>query len=145
MTSPTWCIVLAGGPAQAQQALAMHLAPILAQAHWAPPLHLALTPDQLAPHWPQPWVLLMGAGDQGDALPAWREALHQRQWSYQVLYGQGSDLIAQATHALARDARLKGLSGLTARPEQAPRWRGPCERCADPGCEHRLFSQLQIG
>lgn len=27
-------------------------------------------------------------------------------------------------------------------PAQAARWQGPCDTCSDPGCEHRLFSDL---
>jgi hypothetical protein len=142
MSSAPWCIVLAGGHVAHLQALHDHLAPILAQALCAPRLHMATTPAQLSSDWLQAWVLLLGEGDSAN-LQAWREGLHQRRWSYQVLHGQGADLIAQASHALARHDHLKGLPGLQARPEQAPRWRGPCERCADPDCEHRLFSQLK--
>ncbi len=142
MSSAPWCIVLAGSHATRLQALRDHLAPLLAQAQPAPGLYMASTPAQLASDWPQPWVLLLGEGDSA-GLQAWREALHQHAWAYQVLHDPGAGLIAQASHALARHERLKGLPGLQARPEQAPRWRGPCERCADPDCEHRLFSQLK--
>jgi hypothetical protein len=76
------------------------------------------------------------------ALDLWRTWLHQRQWPYQVVYGIGQEGRTQLAHALAADERLKGLPGLLTRAEVAPRWLGACERCADPACEHRLFSQL---
>ncbi|NBY04347.1 MAG: hypothetical protein EBQ82_02845 [Betaproteobacteria bacterium] len=142
MSMAPWCIVLAGWQATHLQMLHDHLAPILAQALPPPRLHMATTPAHLASDWPKPWVLLLGEGDSA-SVQAWREGLQQRHWGYQVLYGQGADLMVQASHALARHERLKGLPGLQARPEQTPRWRGPCERCADPACEHRLFSQLK--
>ena len=77
------------------------------------------------------------------ALDLWRTWLHQRAWPYQVVYGSGAKGQTQLAQALAADERFKGLPGLLARSETPPRWLGACERCADPACEHRLFSQLR--
>jgi hypothetical protein len=60
--------------------------------------------------------------------------------SYQTVYGRGNDRTSQALRTVS--ARM----GLTV-TAQDPFWeqgRRPwnCEKCSDPGCEHRLFRDL---
>ena len=142
MSSPVWHLVLAAADGALLQTLADHFRPILAQAPHAPELLAVQHPEQLPPDIGPTSVVLMAAGPPL-ALAHWRDWLLQRQWPYQVVYGSGTEAMAQLAHAWAADERLQGLPSLLAREELAPRWRGACERCADPGCEHRLFSQLR--
>lgn len=74
---------------------------------------------------------------------ALRAALQASGRSWRVVYGLGTDRLAQALQAVAEVAPWAWHS-------QAPevhdgRWRrlqSACERCADPACEHRLFTTL---
>jgi len=142
MSSPTWRMVLAASEGALLQTLLAHFRPLLAQAPSAPELLAVQSPEQLPPHMGPTPVWLMADGPP-EAVAHWRTWLHQREWPYQVVYGTGSEGLTKLAQALAADERLKGLPGLPARQETAPRWRGACERCADPACEHRLFSQLR--
>ena len=142
MGSTTWRIVLAAPNGTLLQTLAEHFKPILAHVPSGPELLTVQTPEQLPPDMGHSQVFLMADGPAA-AMAHWRDWLNQRQWPYQVLYGSGAEGETQLAHALAADERLNGVAGLQAREEKAPRWRGVCERCADPACEHRLFSQLR--
>ena len=142
MNGPAWHLVLATADGALLQTLAEHFRPILAQAPHAPKLLAVQHPEQLPPDMGPTPVFLMADGPPA-GLDLWRTWLHQRAWPYQVVYGSGAEGLTQLAHALAAEERLKGLPGLLARSETPPRWRGACERCADPGCEHRLFSQLR--
>jgi hypothetical protein len=144
MSSPVWHLVLAAADGALLQTLADHFRPILAQAPHAPELLAVQSPEQLPPDLGPTPVWLMADGPP-EAVAHWRTWLHQRQWPYQVVYGSAAQGQAQLAHALTADERLKGLPGLLTRTEVPPRWRGACERCADPACEHRLFSQLRGG
>lgn len=62
---------------------------------------------------------------------ALRAALQQAGLAYGVVYGQGAQRLAQA------------LRLITPEDGPAPRWTGQCEKCADPECEHRLFTGLK--
>ena len=142
MSSPAWRMVLAAPHGTLLQTLAEHFKPILAQAPNGPELLAVQSPEQLPPDMDPTPVWLMADGPP-EGVAHWRTWLHQREWPYQVVYGTGSEGLNKLAQALAADERLKGLPGLPAREETAPRWRGTCERCADPACEHRLFSQLR--
>jgi hypothetical protein len=144
MSSPAWRMVLAAPEGALLQTLVAHFRPLLAQSPSAPELLAVQSPEQLPPDMGPTPVWLMADGPP-EAVAIWRTWLHQRQWPYQVVYGMGQEGLTQLAHALAADERLKGLPGLLPRTEVAPRWRGVCERCADPACEHRLFSQLRGG
>jgi len=141
MSRPDWRLVLAAPDGALLQTLADHFRPILAQAPHAPELLAVQTPEQLPPDMGPTPVWLMADGPP-EAVTHWRSWLHQRQWPYQVVYGLGPEGLTNLAHALAADERFKGLPGLLTRAEVAPRWLGACERCADPACEHRLFSQF---
>lgn len=62
---------------------------------------------------------------------ALRTGLQQAGLAYGVVYGQGAQRLAQALRLIT--------------PEEGPppRWTGVCEKCADPDCEHRLFTGLK--
>ncbi len=75
-----------------------------------------------------------------------RAALEQAGIPYQVIYGSGPERL---------DHALKAMDGLTSmasgRPPAALRqppaptgdaWVWVCDKCSDPGCEHRLFTGL---
>lgn len=60
-----------------------------------------------------------------------RETLQQGGVVYGVVYGSGPDRLRNALRLISPEA------------ERPARWRGQCENCADPGCEHRLFTELK--
>ncbi|MCW5648738.1 MAG: ATP-binding protein [Ramlibacter sp.] len=70
-----------------------------------------------------------------------RAALTRAGVAYRVVYGSGGERLEQALYAIdsiapgAHPARSGARYGLQSRP-----W--TCERCADPDCEHRLFTGL---
>jgi len=59
-----------------------------------------------------------------------RATLEQHGVSYAVVYGHG----AQRSQAAMRL--------ITPQEGPPPRWRGVCDKCADPDCERRLFTEL---
>jgi nicotinamide riboside kinase len=85
-----------------------------------------------------------------------RAALGRAGLGYQVVYGAGSVRLANALQAI-RAAETSKATVLIASGEDRMRaratsssekpgnravWAWPCEKCSDPDCEHRLFSQL---
>lgn len=60
-----------------------------------------------------------------------RQTLQQAGIDYGVVYGSGPDRLRNALRLVAPET------------EKPVRWRGQCENCADPGCEHRLFTELK--
>ena len=79
-----------------------------------------------------------------------RAALGRVGLSYQVMYGTGPLRLANALNSI--DAILleanyaHGTRAIAIFPSEKPEkkalWAWPCEKCSDPDCEHRLFSQL---
>lgn len=69
-----------------------------------------------------------------------RQALMDAKLSFAVVHGEGAEQLANAWNAInvAADAD----AGRTAAPEGATAWSWTCEKCSDPACEHRLFSDL---
>jgi hypothetical protein len=88
------------------------------------------------------------AATQHDSTEAEREIIDQRlryqldnaQMPYQVVYGVGATRIENALFCIARQA--PAWAAAPQRPQALNRWSGPCERCADGDCEHRLFMDL---
>jgi hypothetical protein len=68
-----------------------------------------------------------------------RQALMDAKLSFAVVHGQGEEQLANAWKAInaAADAdnRRPAAEGTAA-------WSWACEKCSDPACEHRLFSDL---
>lgn len=93
-------------------------------------------------------VLLLGLSSDSNALQeqdrSIRAHLIRTGVSFQVVYAEGAQLLPQARHALARTLQtaLPDLAQALMREEIAPRWKGVCETCSDPDCEHRLFRRL---
>jgi nicotinamide riboside kinase len=67
-----------------------------------------------------------------------RCALARVQAPYAVIHGRGAERLASAWNAIQSMA-----AGTERRSDPAAQgWVWPCEKCSDPGCEHRLFSDL---
>jgi nicotinamide riboside kinase len=79
--------------------------------------------------------------DSADA--ALRAALTGAGAPYAVIHGRGPERLAAAWNAInfsaetAANASGRGRSDTDQRP-----WFWPCDKCSDPACEHRLFSDL---
>ncbi|VTU23072.1 hypothetical protein SRS16CHR_03178 [Variovorax sp. SRS16] len=69
-----------------------------------------------------------------------RTALADAQTPYAVIHGRGTERLASAWNAIlsAAEAGTAGRSN----GNEARGWFWPCEKCSDPACEHRLFSEL---
>lgn len=67
-----------------------------------------------------------------------REQLRLAGVEWRMVYGTGE---ARVTHALESVADVAPWAWSAAPPPVA-RWQGLCETCADPDCEHRLFTGL---
>jgi hypothetical protein len=125
-------IALLGAPATGKTRLAQALTQHLHELHVsdAPPLaELQRLPFDR--------ILLTGLDLPGSTLEqhaadgALRAALQQMGVSYSVVYGVGGQRLRAALRLI--------------HPQDGPppRWRGLCEKCADPDCEFRLFTALQ--
>ncbi len=81
-------------------------------------------------------VLLMGLDLPGCTVAQEEADAHLRAQlaaagvTYGVVYGLGAQRLQAA------------LRLITPQDGPAPRWTGPCERCADPECEFQLFTGL---
>jgi hypothetical protein len=65
---------------------------------------------------------------------------------YTVIHGQGAERLAAAWNAiLARADVATGEASAGAGAAAARAWSWPCDKCSDPACEHRLFSDLLAG
>lgn len=124
-------VAVVGAPTTGKTRLAMALAQHL------PDLQVsdAPTPEVLKPG-AYEHVLLMGL-DLPGSTAAQREAdarlraqLAAAGLDYGVVYGQGPQRLRAA------------LRLITPQDGPPPRWTGPCERCADPDCEFKLFTEL---
>lgn len=73
-----------------------------------------------------------------------RAALAGARLSYAVVHGTGGERLASAWNAInsiaSNEGRTRGSRSLS---ESKPAsWSWPCEKCSDPECEHKLFSDL---
>ncbi|MEB0113912.1 ATP-binding protein [Variovorax sp. RTB1] len=82
-----------------------------------------------------------------------RAALAGANLPYTVVHGRGAERIANAWNAInsiaeragdeGRDGRnVRGGSSEAGGRPTASTWTWPCEKCSDPACEHRLFTDL---
>lgn len=67
-----------------------------------------------------------------------REALGRNQIPYRVIYGSGPERLRNALACLIG----RGLEPVGDAPASS-RWRWNCEKCSDPDCEHRLFTEIR--
>lgn len=84
-------------------------------------------------------------GEPTDALL--RAALAQCGNPYSVVHGEGAQGLAHAWNAVNATADAVEQSGAAAMKRSAGdsgtgQWTWPCDKCSDPACEHRLFSDL---
>ena len=97
-------------------------------------------------------TLLLGLR-QSDALPgnaadladqSLRSQLNDADQPYQVLYGVLDQQVAQAAHLirLHQPTKLTTAAPMTPAPTQKANWRWACDKCSDPGCEHKLLTDL---
>lgn len=72
-----------------------------------------------------------------------RAALARAKLSYAVVHGTGGERLASAWNAIVSIAGNEGRPRTRARSDAKPAsWSWPCEKCSDPECEHKLFSDL---
>jgi protein tyrosine phosphatase (PTP) superfamily phosphohydrolase (DUF442 family) len=74
-----------------------------------------------------------------------REQLHAAGVAYGVLHGEDAAIVQQAWQALQSALGLAQQTDdaqPTAEARSLATWRSNCEKCSDPVCEHRLFSDL---
>jgi hypothetical protein len=69
-----------------------------------------------------------------------RKALMDAKLSFAVVHGEGAEQLANAWNAI--NVAADDDAGRTVAPEGATAWSWTCEKCSDPACEHRLFSDL---
>lgn len=74
-----------------------------------------------------------------------RAALTGARLAFRVVYGQGPERLRSALGAIdsiAAPPYPMGAAGLFDASSSSAGWTWACEKCGDPACEHRLFSQL---
>jgi nicotinamide riboside kinase len=79
-----------------------------------------------------------GAHARGPVDALLRRRLSEAQIGYQVVYGLGEQRLQNAMHCIAAPAIFQGATG----QKTTKKWAWVCDKCSDPACEHRLFSQL---
>jgi nicotinamide riboside kinase len=67
-----------------------------------------------------------------------RQRLDGAAMGYRVVYGQGAQRILNAMDCIAANANIDWAAAQ--KPPQ--KWVWVCDKCSDPDCEHKLFSQL---
>lgn len=140
MTAPGLRVVVAGAPAAQAlawtHALAQRAPRCVTCVPW--PVSDGCEADLVLFLAPEPLSCDASTLENAHALRASLSALPR---GYQVI--QPPDTLQQALHAIGR--ALLPLDPAAARPllraERPSRWQGPCERCGDPDCEHRLFTR----
>lgn len=142
-------IWLLGGPPEGSERLFTALQKtfvdqtLVARGHSNPVL-----PDQ----WGTPGLVLVWGQQQFDdhdqamAHAQLRSRLQAADVAYQVIYPHSADGGTSHLHHALRAVR-SAIKPPTQRPERpahppASRWLAGCEKCSDPVCEHRLFTDL---
>lgn len=93
-----------------------------------------------------PWVadaLRDGDHARGPTDALVRAALSRAGLSFAVVHGTGGERLANAWNAINAIAGNEDQARARGRGDAKPTsWSWPCEKCSDPECEHRLFSDL---
>ena len=71
-----------------------------------------------------------------------RGALRRGGISYAVVHGRGDERLANAWRALNLAAMAEAPASRQPADDAKDGWRWSCDKCSDPACEHRLFSDL---
>ncbi|QNK71699.1 AAA family ATPase [Variovorax sp. PAMC26660] len=72
-----------------------------------------------------------------------RSALTSASCAFAVVHGTGAERLASAWNAINAIAGGEGRARARGRSDAKPAsWSWPCEKCSDPECEHRLFTDL---
>lgn len=79
-----------------------------------------------------------GAQVRGPVDALLRAALNDAQIGYRVVYGQGPTRLHNAIDCIAAYVQNTGTTAINV----SQKWVWACDKCSDPDCEHRLFSQL---
>ena len=85
-------------------------------------------------------ILLIASASPTPVDDMLRQALMDAKLSFAVVHGEGAEQLANAWNAINIAADPE--AGRPAAPEGAATWSWACEKCSDPACEHRLFSDL---
>ena len=99
------------------------------------------------PPYPAGTTLLMGLDLPGDVTREVEDAqlrsrLQHAGIAFHVVYGTGPQRLQSALFAMQTAGVLP--AGMVQREEPRQRaWVASCEKCSDPDCEHRLFTQLR--
>ena len=136
-------IVLLGADDRGKAALAEALSQRLEQHGIAATLVAEPLPerplDALAAH-RGALILLLASASPTPADDLLRATLMQAKLSFAVVHGEGADRLANAWNAIGATADPDGRSRALA--EASARWSWACDKCSDPACEHRLFTEL---
>ena len=71
-----------------------------------------------------------------------RAALGRAGISYAVVHGSGGERWSHAWHALNLAAQSEAPAARRPAGRAREGWQWSCEKCSDPVCEHRLFTEL---
>lgn len=88
-------------------------------------------------------ILLIAAASPSPIEDMIRQALLDAKLNFAVVHGEGEEQLGNAWNAIDAAATADGRSPAT--PEGTAAWSWACEKCSDPACEHRLFSDLVAG
>ncbi|RZL88728.1 MAG: hypothetical protein EOP82_21795 [Variovorax sp.] len=69
-----------------------------------------------------------------------RKALMDANLTFAVVHGEGAEQLANAWNAI--NAAADPDARRDAAPEATAAWSRACDKCSDPACEHKLFSDL---
>jgi hypothetical protein len=99
----------------------------------------SIDPDMLEAH-RGAIILFIAAASPTPVDDLLRKALMDAKLSFAVVHGEGEEQLANAWNAI--NAAADAGDRRPAAPEGASAWSWTCEKCSDPTCEHRLFSDL---
>lgn len=71
-----------------------------------------------------------------------RAALARGNLAYSVVHGSGAERLSNAWNAINSIASYEGTTGAAGRLDTNRKWTWPCDKCSDPACEHRLFTDV---
>ena len=134
-------IALVGAPGTGKSSLAAEIAAHL-QSHGLHDIAVEVDPQH-----PADATLLMGLDLPGDPSRAATDAelraqLQREGVPFHVVYGTGPQRLQSALHAM-QTAGVLPADAVRREESRQRRWTGVCEKCSDPDCEHRLFTQLR--